>query len=382
MSRLARLWWTTLPLAARRLSYTVAGALTDGYFLVSFPRLAAMATPLAAVAGLLVGWWAPGYDLVVFESLLAVSLLIVIGSWSAHFGLVFTAGFAVGDFFLHFNELKTPPALLSSFQDTVDHLIWFRIPLLSVYLVMGLVTVLLPLLAKGLTAGVIVGPRRARFVVAMVLHAVISGGYMFLWSQSYPVLIRPVFTWGGATPPVFAIEPVQANGLVLAAVAVAGSLARLGLQRAAMSSPVRRARQDLYADDLLRAGPVRSLHQRSRPPIRALASSALLTFLLAGAFSDWIDAAAVGGLALVLALIRNGVTPLGLEPLARLTARVPLLVRFVGGLAATMAFAYWVIGDQMEHLGTFRPVLVVTAFSLVLFFLLNPSTVSESEDLP
>lgn len=378
MRRMARWWWLRLPLGVRRVSVTATGAMVDGYYLMSWPRIAAILSPAALVAGLLVGWQTWGFETVMFESLTLVVIALVIGSASAHLGLLFSVGFAVGNFFLHHNTLE--PRVFAGGglfnEGLAGHFLRFRLSLIIAYVLLALLAVVLPLLSKSLTAEL--SPpmrysRGSRVAAAVATHAFLSGAYVYLWSQSYPLVIRPVFEWTRALPPVSAIAPIQTNGTLLFLIAAVASIARILVQGQLASRPLPRARQDVYVDEIRSAERVVSWFERTSPWLRSAAGAGFATLMMAGVYENWIDALIIGIPVFVLNLIGTGAIPVSLERWSALVNRVPLAVRLGFGLLVVFIVARLVIEDpRLVAQTSFRPILVITAISFVFFFLLNP----------
>lgn len=136
---LSRFWWVKLPLASRRLSRGLLAILLDGLYLMVWPPVAALTTPLVVVAGFLLGWLHPGSDLTTqspeafSQSLAVLVLAVVVGAFSGHLGAGFLVGYAVGDFFL---------------ANTGWNVLEVRIPLLITYALLALPAIFFPCLSR------------------------------------------------------------------------------------------------------------------------------------------------------------------------------------------------------------------------------------------
>ncbi|HEX2035162.1 MAG TPA: pre-toxin TG domain-containing protein, partial [Chloroflexota bacterium] len=82
----------------------LATSLFDGVYLLAWPRVAAVASPLALLLGLVFGALHPGYRIAFSESLPLLVLMVVLGTVSGHLGVLFLAGYAFGDFSLAAGE--------------------------------------------------------------------------------------------------------------------------------------------------------------------------------------------------------------------------------------------------------------------------------------
>jgi thiol:disulfide interchange protein len=75
-----------LPVSAHKLARNLGITLIDGLYLTSWPCIAAVAPLLALLAGILIGWWHPGFQTVFSESLGVMILAAILGMMSAYLG--------------------------------------------------------------------------------------------------------------------------------------------------------------------------------------------------------------------------------------------------------------------------------------------------------
>ena len=380
-----RFWWIRLPLAAHRISAGLAETLLDGYYLVAWPLMTAIAPPLVLITGLLIGAWHPGFGEVFTQSMLVMVVAAAIGILSAQSGLLFVTGFALGDFFLWHGYWVCPPRTMWLAQLCGDprweQVVRSRVPLLIVYGVIALLAVGIPIATKGLLAQ-FPPPRFATpsvwFAIMMAGHAVLTGALVYLWAQAVPLLIRPVFTWRGDNPPEAAVSPLQDRVAPLVVAAVIASLARMTLQRATVVSPRSTARLNAWEANLAWAAAARP-SPPLRPPaaVQVAATAAWSTLLLAGVLEGWAEAALLAGLLLVLQAARARLIPVPLGAWPQVAYRVPHLIRLVAGTAVTVLLARMVLPGGLGE--SFRPLLHLLMAGLIVAFLFSPGLPTRSE---
>lgn len=366
---LSRFWWVKLPLVSRRLSRGLLVTLLDGIYLIAWPRVAALATPLVVVAGFLLGLH-PGPDSTsqspeAFSQFLAVLILaVVVGALSGQLGTGFLVGYIVGDFF---------------FATTGwDAILEVRVPLLITYALLSLPTIFFPLFTKALVVRLTILPRVGHRLGAWVsvagggvVAASLSWVLVYLWTDTASVLLRPVFTWQEASIPAEAILGLQSHSILLATLAAAASAVRIGLQALTTYSPTYSRSLDNAQEQLTSASPLTPLVERVPVPLRVTTKAAILTLLLAGLYSFWLEGVALGVLILLVTGARQGLisVPLGRWP--DLVERVPLALRFGVGLLAVFLLAL-PVSALLVASETFRPLVALTAVSVVVFYLLDP----------
>jgi hypothetical protein len=385
------LWSVRLPRLLDPVVPPLADAMADGAWTAAWRRAGAFAPPVALLLGLLAGRLRPGMAGVYSESLPFLIVVVVGAILSGSAGVLLFLGYVVGDVLGSvapgYPRYGTPLQLAGS--QVIG------------YLLLALPAINLPALGRQLARSVAVRlPGRARdwLGVRAILEAGACGGLIFLWCQGMTVLIRPVFTWRGGSPPVQAIALVQHRWEVLVLAAVVAAVARVLLERAvvpilpgrALVAELRRRRG---MGDLRRGELWRRLPRPVRAWLQVGVTVASTTFILAGAFDGWIDAVLVAAVTALLEMWRGG--HLGsrgtrLTRWTRPTQRIPALLRFV----AVAGVGYWlaslvvarfvgvpVIGgllaDRVVPLlwngDGLRPITVGAVLTLVAYYLLLPS---------
>jgi hypothetical protein len=238
----------------------------------------------------------------------------------------------------------------------------FLVPHVISYLLLAVLLVgtpLVALLARGSVAGLLSGAApgpRAGFGAAAA--AVAAGVHAGLWTQAFPLLIRPLWTWRErlSRPDADAIVPVQDNlwlvGLVAAAAAAVWAvLAFRGLARI-----TGRRYQPVAADPRADSsdappGPV-------RPAAGAVLRAGLTTLLLAGLIPDYWRGIVTFAVLTAVFIAQVVVLP-GLSPVRWWTSTVPWAVRLV--LAAAVAWVAAYLIGRTAYRTLFGRVTVVTA---------------------
>lgn len=355
---------------ARRFSDLAASSFLDGVYLTRWPRAGALLPPLLLLLGFLLGWQHPGFSkYITYTSSLPVMLfMLTVGSMGAGLGSWLGTGYVLGDLLL-FDHGST--------FFSVTKLLQIYPPLLLSYILLAQLIVLIPLASQSLRQTILprlkVGNQSLPLValpVEAALQASIQGFLVFLWVNSVPTLIRPVFTWKGTQPPVAAIAPLQTNGHFLIILAILLTIGRAVLEdHAAKTDNTHRASRIAEA---VAATPTSRFSLPS--PVKAASQALFLTFLLSGLLSNGLQAFC---LSIVLFLIFGARRSLyiAFPSWPQWMARIPILLRLLvaGGLnfwiAGKIIQLYWSISSN-----TFLPILLSTGVGIILFSLLLPQS--------
>ncbi|HRH40528.1 MAG TPA: hypothetical protein PKY82_02705 [Pyrinomonadaceae bacterium] len=373
MNALANFWWVLLPRLLKRFSPTLAAALTDGLYITTFPILAAVLSPVIFAIGLLFGcfgnvgnyFFTEAYT----ESYLFLALAIALGVLSAHLGTMLLMGFALGNYFLFF------PFWFSNKADSSVFL--YKFSWIISYALLAIVTTRIALITKSMLAEFYLIAslgKVASVILAIFGHLLITLGLVFLWSQLVPVLIRPIFTWHDAEPTIPANEPLQKYYFIFLGLAAVASLVRMALQAAATFSDNLSQKISLV-EDAITENDVKPLSEYIPRVILALCAALWAALFLSGLYTSNADAVIVGVVVLVLQLLQRGVIPLPIGGYARLMESIPLALRLMVVTIVLYGVGYLILSQfwRVNNV-TFRPMLFVTIFALVLFYLVNPQS--------
>jgi hypothetical protein len=279
-------------------------------------------------------------------------VLAVIGQAGAALGLAVTIGYALGDLFV--NDVT----VWLGFQPTaLERLTGSWLPALLSYGVLALLTVLAPVTVLGvrtLTRATAWLPPRARLVAEPVAAALAAGVAAWVWAQTTPLLIRPVFVWAGRQPTVDAISPLQDTGWWLVVAVALAAVGRVYLDRAALVGTAETFSRILWA----------GLGQEiARGPRRGTAGYVLVglgafavTLLLSGLYDNVVYAVVVFAFFLGLLLVRR-LLLLSAPGLVRAVARVPYLARLAVGMFIGYLVSEAVVSAFWYDTQTFLPVL-------------------------
>ena len=336
---------------------------------MAWPRAAAFVTPLVVVAGFVLGLH-PGPDPTsqspeAFSQFLPVLILaVVVGALGAQLGAGFLIGYAVGDFF---------------FATTGwDSILEVRIPLLITYALLAFPTIFFPLFTKALLVRFTILPRAGRRIGAWasvagagVVAAILSWVLVYLWTDTASVLLRPIFTWQGVEIPQEAILGLQSHSILLASLAAVASVIRIGLQSLTAYYPAYSRHLDSAQEQLASASPATPLADRVPLPLRVTAKAAFITLVLAGLYSFWLEAVALGILILVVLAARKRLIRIPLGRWPGLIERVPVLLRLGVGLLVLTLLAL-PVSAWLATSTAFWPLVLFTAVSVMIFYLLDP----------
>lgn len=345
-------WWLGIPRKLRVYSPLLSAMWTDGVYLTAWPRVA-LVLPLAV---LLLGFtegathWSPltidGAHLSTSTTAVAfmqifhlLFIAVVLGSMSAHLGLMLAAGFAAGEY------LISGPFLTLGTWTPISGFFQLRLPLLYSDVIFLALAAGPPLLAAGLLV-----PLARRFpkdngpsvILRVTAAAIIQMALVYLWVFASPMLLRVLWTWAHQIPPLSPRDYGNVLNPWLPLAAGVGVVARAVLvRRTSADQPLKDRTRRLLQETLLanrKPGWSASLPAWLRAVFTALA----LTLLLAGLIASWWLAALVCAALVGTCLLRNCVLPgLGVwTKWAHLISRVPLIFRLtalsVGGYFLTL----------------------------------------------
>lgn len=364
--------WVGVPLALRRFSGPLAVSTVDGLYLAAQPLLGLL-TPLAALAaGLLAGVMQPGYTYVFTESLWLLLAIAAVGALSGALGSYLTAGFVIGDLFLaehpqwsHFGT-EEPLTILARYGS-----------LLLSYALFAMLAVGVPIAAKSFAAEFSLPPSVPRAIRALVgLGALIgiTALLVWVWTQSAPLLVRPVFTWSPRiTPTVDAMITTQESGHLIVLTAVLATLLRafvqLGLTRPTGPGPARMT----FLEGRFRTQE-RVVPLMSRMPfvIRALLRAVVLTALLSGLYAAWWQAFLTFALLLAVQLVTGALARVSFGAYARFMQRIPRFFRLLLAMAVVYAVGAMVVPLFLDG-QSFFPFLLLATLAAILTTLLTPA---------
>lgn len=360
LGRLNETAWRRLPsVVTPRLAPLAA----DGLHLSAWPVVGALALPVAAAAGLLLGMLHLGYDqpgrFLYLYSFGTMILLVAISQNGAACGVALWLGFVLGDF-LH--ELAAP--------DNPENLVMLVPARLLAAAVLATPLIGVPVSAHALTQSVLArAPKagtgdRGPLLRAVGLQALAAAGLVFMWLQVAPVLLQPVYLWQGLGPLTHGLEhAMQTSGWIIALVAgYAASLravVELAAERPALAArraAVRRAQA---------ARPLGGLRERA---IAAGVTAALLTFTSSQLLASWAQA-------LELFVFTAAVVGLSRPVLARidpgrwLLPALPMAGRFLLGVGLMTVVGAALAASSLGRSG-FGAALISIEIGLVVFAML------------
>lgn len=377
LEKMSDLFWIRLSLWSRYISRQMPLKTTDGIYLNVNP-IAGAAAPIAALLlGLLFGAGQLGYDTVYTESMLFLCIAVLFGTFSANLGMLFLAGFVVGEFILAANWTSVPS---TRYDGLIANVFRYRIPLLISYGLLAIVTVQIPVLIKQLLIQIKLPLRfnnHIKLGFAMLTQPLLTGTVIYFWVQIMPVLIRPVYTWTARTPRVEAMANFQEYGYVLVTLAVLASLLRVYLQSRTVFDKTLSERMDQIeqkADRVFtKAKPVKPIGDYFHPWVKTVALTLVMAVTLSGLYELWWDALILSAFILVIQAARSRLIHIPLGKWPYWMARIPVLYRLIIAFLLILYFSksiieYYYSGYQQ----TFRPVIVMTGLAMVFVYLLTP----------
>lgn len=361
--------WATLPGTTWPRSPVLGMTLSDGGWLRAWPGAALAVPAIALLLGLYRGGFRPADQQTYSYSLVWILVLVMTAAAGCAIGLWILGGFVVADAVLFDHT--------SSYYGTVTPWTWISgsiAPRLVSYVLLALLLVGVPftaLIVRGCVYGVL---RRtpAAVVLASIAAGLAAAVQAAAWSQAFPLLIRPMWTWSHhGTPPTEAIAPVQQHPLIIGTVAGVAtgclawlsflSLVRLGGLRLQPVPFAERARSRVPV-----AGPV----------LRAVVS----TLLLAGLIDSYRNGAIVF-VVLLLALCAQAWLIGRLPPMRWWIGHVPMVLRLLAALVVAWLVAWRIgrtavtsypFGGSIITASTFSPLLYGCVAAIAVTALLLP----------
>jgi hypothetical protein len=385
---LTRACWITLPRrAAARGWVSLAAVLSDGHCLAAMGPLAGYLSATVLAGGFLVGAGHVGFETVFVESTALTLVVVALGAVSAHWGLAATAGFALGDFFVHHTSWTTESSIggASGVLDEpfLANLLVVRLPLLVGYGLLGAVAVGVPVAARALAGSVALHPRLpegARLVLGAGLTAATAFLLARMWAAAVPVTIRPLYTWtvddgfGGGLMPVEAVVPDRSAEITVGWMAALAVLARVLLTT--VLSRTRVGELDQVESELL--APFDAPPPAPTPfkaVVRMGAAALVGTLLLAGLIEELWAAGALVLVFLLAQLLKSGLIPLPPASWRRAVDRIPMLLRFGEVLLVVDAVAEEVVGRAITE-ASFQVMVWPVALSVLAMAILVPDPAS------
>lgn len=363
---LVHLWWQRAPATAGRVVPPLTHVLSDGLYLVAWPKWAAFGPPAALAIGILLGWWrfSPG-DTFTF-SLAVMALMLIISSFGAALGTWLWVGYVSADFLLF--GRPTSPYETESF---VDYFLHVRAPLFVAYGLLAMLLISTQAMTRSLS-GRTIEQVRAPWPIKLILEMTVQGGVLsglvLAWVWSMPILIRPIYAWQQLEPPPSAIAPLQEGGSLLVILASALGGLRVLLENAAVADPTAARRIAVlnwkHANRVL-------LRPTFLPALLTIPLKAgLATFLLAGILATWREATYLAATFTLILMVRQVISNYGTFWTRRVT-RIPVLLR----LSLCIFMSYFIARQLVDGLlrgTTYQPIVYAVVLSAIPFILLLP----------
>ena len=352
--------WLRTPIRVARRFQRAAMVLADGHYLSRWPLLALLILPCCVLIGLASG--ALHEHRTFTYSLVLMASFGVLGQFGASLGLCVTLGFAVGDFFLN-------DADGGSYLSGVDRAVKIWIPETLSYFLLGLLTVMAPLSVLGFRSFVFRLPGSIARLAEPVAAAAAAALAAWVWTQSVPLLIRPVFVWPGGVPETEAIRPLQQYGWWLVLVLALTTAARVVLENAALTGGAARLSLVLWAGLQSDADPP-LLRKAGEGRVIVLFGACGATFLLAGLIESYWTALAVFLFFTGLLFLRRFLALTPPAPVVTFT-RIPLLVRICLSAIGAYVVSQAVVSFFWARTQTFLPVLAGVCAAVTIVTLLT-----------
>jgi len=312
-------WWVKTPGQLRVYSKTLWAVWSDGIYLTAWPRAALLLPCMALLLGIVEGatHWSlltigndtvdVSFAAVIFAQFLPLLFVaVLLGSSSAHLGLMVVSGYALGDY------LIAGPFLTISNWNPISGFLCLRVPQLLCYFLFFAVAAAPAIAGSALLhpfSRRLAGDRLFSLIVRTAALAAVTMTLVYGWTLVAPLVFRMVWSWAGQGPPISVKYfrevlnpwlPITAGiGIVIRNVLVWRTRNDERLQER-----TRRLFNEAALVDRRTAWP------RHLPPwFRALLTAAWSAFLLVGMMTTWPVAALVCTGLMTLFLLRNCILP-------------------------------------------------------------------------
>jgi hypothetical protein len=348
----------------------------DGGWMRARPGLGLAVPVVALLLGAWRGGWRPTEQLTYGYSLGWMCVLLAVALAGCGVAVWLWLGFVLGDLLI----FDHPPLRFFGEPSLWDQLRFFLVPHLVSYLLLAALLVggpLIALLARGSVAGLLsAAPSRVRAGFGAAAAMLAAGTHAALWTQAYPLLIRPLWTWGGLirTPAADGIRPIQDHPLLLGLVAGVAAAVWAWASFAALEQISGRRYQPVARAQPRR--PVGPAWPVASSLLRAAVTTLLLSGLIPALWHGLVAFAILFAAFLAQTLLLPRTTVAGWW-----TARLPSGIRLLA--AATLAWLVaWQIGRTAYQTSfgvsfvtaqNFAPLLYATVAAIACMALLLPA---------
>jgi hypothetical protein len=361
----------------------------DGIYLTAWPRVSSTLPFLLLLTGFVEGaahWGlltigdgavSAHIPAVTFAQMLPLIFIAsVAGSFSANLGLMLVLGYALGDFLVAGPQFPWAGGAVAGFF----HL---RVPQLVSYALFAMLAVQPILVSQALTRSLRWLLRRRDAVsrlATLIIAATLQGVLVYGWTLAAPMVIRILWSWARATPPItFTYFSEETSTWVPVAAAVA-ALAREILALRAASRDNVLSNIEALARACHEADEHPAFTRRIPAPARAMLAAVFLTLLISGFIATLVLGVVIWAL-VSGALIARAVV-LARSPAwnqwAGLAQNIPLLFRWSVAMAASYLLARGILAMPGQAAtinsaaGAFQAELVSLALGLITSMALLP----------
>lgn len=355
--------WIRLRTLGGRLSPALARVLGDGDYLTAWRVIGALALPLALLIGFWFGHYHFAYDPperpLYLYSLVTLVALVVLSQNGAAVGAATWVGFAAGSLLRFYDHPHDEDLKLLAVLGA------WALSLTSLWILL----VATPMASRQL-GGVLsarLGERWRNTATSALLYALLQFFFVYLWCQSTPTLLQPVYLWQDMTPMTHGlVQTMHKSGWAIAMVAAYAGAMRIVFQAFAQRDPQFLARRSRLNEVASAAAPPPGM---ARTVAGAAAKAAFMTFLMSSFIPSWKMALltfVVLGLVLEARAILMGQMGLG-APIAK----IPIYVRLPGALLLIAIVSYQTVKHFWDT-PNFMPPLWATVISVTVCAVLLP----------
>jgi len=378
-NQLIDLWWRRLPLLVGQWWKTGAEILSDGMYLTVWRSVGAWAPVAAILSGFALGVHHEGACGLYTCSIWSFRLLYLFGGLGVGLGVWASLGYIVADFIAgghwvkHYSYTRNLSWLWADFRVAGGLTIADS---LLIILLVGI-----PFLAKRLRPRLVprlmYSPRHQQLLEIGVESAFLLG-LLYLWTQCYPILVRPMYSWLGGAPPIEAIATVQKTTWKVLTWAVLITTGKRLLETGLRETIPVRTRQAVI-EAIPHAQP-KFPHVSLPWVVSATLQTALITFFMAGMLNDGLSAGIFGGGMFLFLLIRR-ILRNRLQGWRRSMSLLPLIMRIGLGAGVSYGISYAVLDWRTIQRESFSTLVAVLFIALIIFSIVVPETLGQQETI-
>ena len=332
----------------RHLSERMGKLFNDGTYLSGLWKWAFVLPPFFFLVGLFIG--GTHITFVTMEvytySIMIMVIMAIPSVFSACLATWICIGYGVGDLLIYKFSFY-----LRQDIPLFDFILYGMVPRLIPVIYLYLLLVLIPFAGKNLglkLLSALANNNPNRKILEPLLMGLMTGLIVYGWTQSVPLLIRPVYAWQSMDLPGL-LPPLYESGWILSLIIGVGVMVRQFFDQVISE---RQKNEELFnsvasvkGDGFNSGG-----NEQAGLAVLKLAITTTLfsTFLLSGLYTGWLDALIFGTCIMVSVYFKLMILP-KMVGWVNFVKKIPLLIRFLGGIVVSWLFYKYIAAPNALH---------------------------------